>query len=440
MAHAGGSERFVPRPRRPIDTILRPFQEFERREASGGILLLAATVVALIWANSPWAGSYTSLFNKTYLTLGVGWLQINKPLLLWINDGLMAIFFLLVGLEIKREILVGELSSRAKASLPIFAALGGMVIPAGIFAALNWGGETIDGWGIPMATDIAFAIGILALAGSRVPVALKVFLVAFAIVDDLGAILVIAIFYTDKIVLPALGIGLAGIILAAIVSRVGVRALWPYLLIGVVVWVAFLKSGVHATLAGVLLAMTIPHRAWVTGSGIEQGGRKILEAAHGASDENNRQAALTALGDLGRDAQAPLTRLEHGLHPFVMWVVMPVFALANAGVSLAGGGVSGLTSQLSLGIILGLFVGKPLGVMLFTWIGVKTRLTTLPAGVTMRHIFGAGLLGGIGFTMSIFIASLAFGGSALLENAKLAILLASLVSGVSGWLLLRTTK
>ncbi|HEX04379.1 MAG TPA: Na+/H+ antiporter NhaA [Bacteroidetes bacterium] len=440
MSQSTGVVGSAPRPRRPIDTIIRPFQEFERREASGGILLLVATTVALIWANSPFADTYTTLFTKTYLTLGVGPIQLDKPLILWINDGLMAIFFLLVGLEIKREVLVGELSSVEKASLPIFAAIGGMVVPAAVFTVLNWGGETIDGWGIPMATDIAFAIGILALVGSRVPVALKVFLVAFAIVDDLGAIAVIALFYTEQIILPALGLGLAGIALAALISRLGVRSLWPYLILGALAWVAFLMSGVHATVAGVLLAVTIPHRAWMLGAGVEEGGRSILDVAHHAANEDKRQAAFNALADLGRDAQAPLTRLEHALHPFVTWVVMPVFALANAGVSFTGGGIGAISDPLGLGILLGLFVGKPLGIVAFSWLGIRTGLATMPQSVTMKHIFGAGLLGGIGFTMSIFVASLAFGGSVLLDEAKLAILLASLVSGVCGWLLLRSVK
>lgn len=428
--------------KRPIDTIIRPFQEFAALETSGGLILLAATLAALFWANSPWSGSYTELFTKTYFTIGTGALKLSKPLILWINDGLMAVFFLLVGLEIKREVLQGELSGFKQASLPVAAALGGMILPALIYVLLNPSGPSASGWGIPMATDIAFALGILSLAGRSVPLALKVFLVAFAIVDDLGAVLVIALFYTESINFTMLGLGLGLLAFAFLISRLGVRSLAAYLLLGIPIWVAFLKSGIHATIAGVLLAMAIPLKAAISGPAVHDAYKSLgdsYDESEAAGDGEGMESALTAMADLDRHARSPLVRLEHSLHPLVTWLVMPIFALANAGVPFSEGG-SELTGSLSLGIILGLIVGKQVGVFGFAWLAVKSRIASLPEGVNWRHLYGAGMLGGVGFTMSLFIANLAFGEGTLLETSKLAILTASAISGIAGWLLLKSAR
>ncbi len=424
----------------PIQRLLRPFQEFARIEATGGILLLLCTIIALVWANSPWAGSYTRLFGTT-LTVGAGGFVISKPLLLWINDGLMAIFFFVVGLEIKREVLAGELSSLRQAALPVAAALGGMAVPAAIYGALNAGKPGAGGWGIPMATDIAFALGVLALLGGRAPAALKVFLTAFAIADDIGAVLVIAVFYTAQIAGISLAVGFGVLALALLANWAGVRNPLVYTLLGVAMWVAFLKSGVHATVAGVLLAMTVPASARIDPDAFLSRGRAMLSAFEQAGQGDmttsaDRQAALHTLERACERAQTPLQRMEHALHPWVTFAIMPVFALANAGVALGGGG---LGEPVSLGIILGLVVGKPLGVTLFAWLAVRAGLAAKPEGVTWRHIHGAGWLGGIGFTMSLFITGLAFAGTPFEDTAKLAILSASLIAGVAGFTLLRGT-
>lgn len=370
--------------------LTRAFRRFVAFEASSALLLLAAALLAFAWANSPWAAGYDALWS-TYI--GAGPLRLS--LLHWVNDLLMAIFFLVVGLEIKRELIDGELSSRRQAMLPLVAAIGGMLVPALLYVALNRGGAGAPGWGIPMATDIAFALGILTLLGPRVPIGLKVFLTAVAIVDDLGAVLVIAFFYTSGVSLVALGV--AALVLVALVAlnRAGVDHIAPYLLLGLVLWGAVLASGVHATIAGVLLAFTIP-----------------------AKGEN-----------------AALDRLEHTLHPWVAFAIMPIFALANAGVAVGGG--AGLASPVTMGVVVGLVVGKAIGVFGAALLAVKAGWATLPAGVTRAHVAGASLLCGVGFTMSLFIASLAFGPGALLDAAKTGILLASAIAGVIGYVVLR---
>jgi NhaA family Na+:H+ antiporter len=431
----------VPHP--PIRRVLRPFREFARVEASGGIVLLAATSIALLWANSPWAPSYAALWH-TPLTVGAGDVGLSMDLHHWINDGLMALFFFVVGLEIKREVLVGELADPRKAALPIAAAVGGMVVPALLYVAVNAGGPGARGWGVPMATDIAFALGVLALLGRRAPLALKVFLTALAIVDDIGAVLVIALFYTAAIAWPALVVGCALLGGLAAANRVGARSPLVYALLGVAVWVAFLRSGVHATIAGVLVAMTIP--AWVrldVPSFAERARTSLdhlVEAAGRGGSVLTDQVQQHALADLAtacERAQAPMLRLEHALHPWVSFVVMPVFALANAGVSL-GGAVGALGHPVSLGVLAGLVVGKQAGITLFAWLAVRGGLAALPAGVTWRHVYGAAWLGGIGFTMSLFVAGLAFGEGDLLPAAKVGILGASAVAGVVGYLLIRS--
>lgn len=426
-----------------IYRLIRPFQEFARIQASSGILLLLCTVLALVWANSPWAGTYTHLL-ETKVTVGGGRFALSESLLHWTNDGLMAIFFFVVGLEIKREVLAGELSSLRQAALPIAAALGGMIVPALLYTALNAGGPGAAGWGVPMATDIAFALGVLALLGNRVPAALKVFLAAFAIADDIGAVLVIALFYTATINFTALVLGFGFLTLAALANWSGIRRPLVYVLLGLVVWVAFLESGVHATVAGVLLAMTIPASARLDPAPFLARSRSVLDRFEQADRPSNiltnaeRQAALHTLENAAEQAQTPLLRLEHALHPWVSFFIMPVFALANAGVPLGGGGSgAGILSPVPLGIVAGLVLGKPLGVTLFAWLAIRSGLAIKPQGVTWAHLHGAGWLGGIGFTMALFIAGLAFADPATLTAAKIGILCASLIAGVVGFALLR---
>jgi NhaA family Na+:H+ antiporter len=382
---------------------------------------------------------YFDLWN-TGMTVGVGSFIVDKPLLLWINDGLMAIFFFVVGLEIKREILVGELASPKKAALALAGAVGGMLVPAGIYALVNAGGPGIGGWGIPMATDIAFALGVLALMGKRAPLALKIFLTALAIVDDLGAVLVIAIFYTAKVKTGFLIMGAVVFVLLLLGNRFGVRRTSFYVVLGILLWVAFLKSGVHATVAGVLLALTVPARRVIDAPSFLERARELIDGfardvqpgrVHPSTDQVD---ALHALEDSVEKLDTPLHRMEHALHGWVAFFIMPVFALANAGVALTGG--VNLTSPVTLGIILGLFLGKQVGVTLFAWVSVKLGWAELPAGVTWRQVYGVSLLCGIGFTMSLFIANLAFAEAVLLDGAKLGILTASVVSGIAGWLLL----
>jgi NhaA family Na+:H+ antiporter len=423
------------------EKLLSPFGEFLQQEASSGILLLAATIIALVWANSLWKESYQALWaNK--LTIGYSGFELSKPLLLWINDGLMAVFFFVVGLEIKREVLIGELASLRKAVLPVAAALGGMVFPALIYAAFNRGGEGSAGWGIPMATDIAFALGVLALLGRRIPVSLKVFLTAVAVVDDLGAVLVIALFYTSQIAWTSLGIAALFLLLLVIANLLGVRSPLVYAILGIGLWVAFLRSGVHATVAGVLLAMTIPSQARIKRTELVRHSRTIInefeKADKGADHLNSTQrAALQTLEELAQHAEAPLQRFEHNLHPWVAYAIMPIFALANAGVALGSGFLSAVASPISLGVILGLIIGKQVGITAFSWLVVRSGLADLPQGVSWQHIYGVSWLAGIGFTMSLFISSLAFGESAALEMAKAGILLASIIAGLAGFSLLR---
>ena len=423
---------------------MSPFQEFAGAEASGGILLVICTAVALAWANSPWAGGYVGLWQAP-LSVGLGSFVLAKPLLLWINDGLMAVFFFVVGLEIKREVLVGELASPKRAALPIAAALGGMLAPAGIYAALNAGTPGARGWGIPMATDIAFALGVLALLGGRAPLALKVFLTALAIIDDIGAVLVIAVFYTAAIWWTGLAIGLLFLLAALAANRAGVRHPLPYALLGLGLWLAFLQSGVHATVAGVLLALTIPARARIDAGDFLAHGRARLDdfAASGpvgasALINEGQQAAVEDLERACEEVQTPLQRLEHALHPWVAFAIMPTFALANAGVTVAGDVSAAVLTPVSLGVLAGLVIGKQVGITLFAWLATRSGLAAMPSEVTWRQIYGVSWLGGIGFTMSLFIAGLAFGDSGLLATAKVAILGASLLAGAGGWILLRT--
>jgi Na+:H+ antiporter, NhaA family len=433
----------VARERPPVERIVRPFQDFADKQSSGGILLLAATVIALAWANSPWDESYIALWH-TKLTVGVGDFSITKDLTHWINDGLMAVFFLVVGLEIKREVLVGELSSARNAALPVAAALGGAVVPALIYFAINAGTEGSAGWGIPMATDIAFALGVLALLGQRAPTTLKVFVTALAIVDDIVAVLVIALFYTSEISWGALGVGAVFLAALIVANLLGVGRTLVYAVLGVGLWLCFLLSGVHATIAGVLMALTIPATSFINPQAFLERSRYVLDRFEQAGEKGEnvltneeRQAALHALNHAAYKLEPPLHELEHALHPWVVFAIVPLFVLANAGVPLGGDIVGALASPVTLGIVLGLVVGKQLGITLFAWLAVRSGVSELPEGIGWRHVYGAGWLAGIGFTMSLFITDLAFSEDSLVETAKVGILCASLIAGVVGWTILR---
>jgi len=427
----------------PIERATLPLRRLLHKAPAAGLVLLACAALAMVWANSPFSHSYHALW-ETPIALGVGSWSAALSLHAVINDGLMAVFFFLVGLEIKREVLVGELASVRKAALPVAAALGGMLVPALLFLAFNAGGPATRGWGIPMATDIAFALGVLALLGDRFPPALRVFLSALAIADDLGAVLVIALFYTASVSWSALATVAGLLVLSLAANAIGVRSAWAYALIGIALWVAVLLSGVHATVAGVLLAMTIPSRTVINEDVLLRGARAALQQFDDACHPNTtmlsnsaHQAALRRLEVLSEKALPPLARLEFGLHGIVMFGIMPLFALANAGVDLSGGRAA-LGSTVALGVIAGLVVGKPVGITLASWLAVRAGIAALPSGIDWRTLIGAAVLGGIGFTMSLFIAGLAFGGAPeQLTSAKLGTLVASVIAGVVGWAVLR---
>ena len=428
------------------ERVLRPFHQFARWQASGALLLLVCAVGALLWANSPWTTSYEQMLHAP-LRLSLGEWALQLDLRLWINDGLMAIFFFSVGLEIKRELLVGELADARKAMLPIAAAIGGMVVPALIYAAFNVGGEGARGWGIPMATDIAFALGALAVLGSRIPDGLKIFLVALAIVDDLGALLVIAVVYTASINWS--GIALAALFLAAlfVANRAGARRAPIYLALGIGAWYGLLFSGVHATLAGVLAALFVPARVKIVPdalAGVIRRGADAIDvhAAHGVRGamEPERFETSRVLSRTLDAANSTIQRFEHMVHPWVAFGIVPVFALFNAGVAIDASAIRTLAFPVPLGIMAGLVLGKPAGIFVATWLAVKAGLATLPEGVSWRHVCGTAWLAGIGFTMALFISGLAFPGTGLESQAKLGILLGSLMSAVVGIAILLTTR
>jgi NhaA family Na+:H+ antiporter len=422
----------------PIERVLVPLRQFVDSNVAGGVLLLAAAAVALVWSNSPFADSYESLWAIP-LTIGFGDASLSMTLHHWINDGLMAIFFLLVGLEIKRELLVGEIASVRRALLPAAAALGGAVLPALIFIALV--GPTSPaarGWGVPMATDIAFALGVLALLGSRVPLGLRIFVAALAIVDDLLAVIVIGLFYTAELSLPALAAAGAVMVLLLAANRLGVRRPLVYGVLGLVLWLAVLESGIHATVAGVLLAITIPAREKIPDRHFAARARELIDDfVHSAKKAiHHRQAALWELETITEHAQAPMLRMEHALTPWVAFVIVPLFALANAGVRLTGDPASLLTDPLVIGILAGLVIGKQIGITAAAWLIVRAGWASLPNGVNWRHVYGAAWVCGIGFTMSLFIADLAFGATDLLAPAKVGILIASVIAATGGYVLL----
>jgi Na+:H+ antiporter, NhaA family len=420
------------------------FGEFMHTEIAGAVALLLATAIALIIANSPWYAAYEAFWHIDG-GLYLGNIALHESLVHWVNDALMALFFFVVGLEIKREVLVGELSEKRKALLPILAALGGMLVPAFIYIALNVGGPGSHGWGVPMATDIAFAIGVMALLGDRVPSGLKVFLVALAIADDLGAILVIAIAYTSNLQWGWLGWAAVMFVVLIALNRFKVDSPWPYFIIGGLLWLFTLLSGVHSTIAGVLVAITIPATAQLDPLEFTASTRERLdriEEAHvpGTSVLCDDTQQLVAL-DIRREARhtaSPLQRIEFTLHPWTTFLVLPLFALSNAGVRLVGEDLSVLArTPVALGVFFGLVLGKPIGIVTFSWLATKLKVAELPAGVRWSHVIGAGMLGGIGFTMSLFIASIAFRGALETTEAKMAILVASVAAGVFGYLMLR---
>jgi NhaA family Na+:H+ antiporter len=424
----------------PVERFLSPFQTFARAKASSGILLLLCAAVALGWANSPWADGYFELWENE-LAIELGGVRLARSLHGWINDGLMVLFFFLVGLEIKREILVGELATPRSAAFPVVAAVGGMIVPAAIYATLNPGGPEARGWGIPMATDIAFALGVLAMLGDRVPMPLKVFLAALAIIDDIGAVLVIAVFYSTGISWEALGAAGTILLLMFGTNRLGVRRPLVYAVLGIGVWLAFLVSGIHPTVAGVLAAFTIPARTrldreeFIEESRDAVSGFERAEGSSGSLISGEQIGAVQALENAAERIQTPLQRLEHGLGPWVSFLIVPLFALANAGVDLALDPAA-LTGPVTLGVVAGLFVGKPVGITAFAWLAVRMRLAERPAGIGWSRILGVASLAGIGFTMSLFITALAFDETSLVTMSKIGVLGGSLLSGLSGWILL----
>jgi NhaA family Na+:H+ antiporter len=407
--------------------LIRPLEAFFRTEALGGTILILATISALWWANSDLAPIYEALWTTPF-TIGTPDFALTKPLILWVNDFLMAIFFLLVGLEIKRELLLGELNSMQKALLPVIAAIGGLILPALIFASVARDPPANRGWGVPMATDIAFALGCLRLLGKRVPSALIVILTALAIIDDLGAIIVIAIFYTSSLSFGALLIALVVVVVLAAMNAFGIRRPSLYILVGLPLWVAILKSGIHATIAGVLVGLAVPARA-----------QRAASAAPDAATRGDGERA-----DAFEDAppglehsESPLARLEHALHPWVAFGIMPIFAIANAGISFKGVSLADVLAPASLGVLLGLFVGKQVGIFGAVAIAVRAKVATLPSTVSWRHIYGLSALAGIGFTMSLFIAGLAFGeGTTAHLHSKLGIIAGSALAAVVGMIVL----
>jgi Na+:H+ antiporter, NhaA family len=412
-----------------------PFVRFAKMEAASGILLLASTIAAVAWANSPWAESYHAIWN-TPLSVAFGRFALTETNHEWVNDGLMAVFFFVVGLEIKREVLIGELSSLRQAAFPLVAAVGGAIVPA-LFYLLVVHGDARKGWAIPMATDIAFVLGVLAILGKHVPASLKIFVTALAIADDLIAVFVIAIFYTDRIQLISLAFALAGIAVCLGANLLGVRKPALYAIVGLFVWYAVLKSGVHATVAGVLLAFTIPARTYVDRPSFLKRSRWLIDRFE-AAPENSSEAhsAIHMMESQLALIESPLHRIEHSLHPWVSFLIMPLFAFVNSGVQILGNGTAAARHPVSLGIVLGLFVGKPLGIWLFASMSARWRLAAPPPELSRGALFGAAWLCGIGFTMSLFIATLAFGDGVLLNMSKIGILAASLASGACASLFL----
>lgn len=421
------------------------FNRFLHWEAAGSLVLLACAVLALAWANSPWADRYHEI-THTYLGFSLGEHSLKMSLKHWVNDLLMVVFFFVVGLEIKREIVIGELSTFSKAMLPVMAAVGGMLVPAGIYLMFNAGGPGQNGWGIPMATDIAFALGILALFGARAPLGLKVFLAALAIADDMGAVLVIALFYTEEVKLLPLLIAVGCLALISLAAQARLKRVGLYAALILVVWLGVFASGIHATIAGVLLALVVPVRAQGDPKGFFETVRQSLATLQSSQvtqdsmvDDDEQFMALSNLHDTTSSMLPPGVVLERYLHIGQAFIIVPLFAFFNAGVTIGGDLVGLLTSPVNLGIILGLVFGKQIGVLFFSWLAVRSGRAALPAGVTWAQLWGVSCLAGIGFTMSIFIDELAFKDPAIIDEAKVGVLMASLIAGILGYTVLKLT-
>lgn len=431
-------------PKSPIEKIIAPVSRFVHLEYTSGIVLLISVVLAIIWANSSFGDSYHHLW-ETHFMVGIGEHLLDKPLHIWINDGLMALFFFVIGLELKREFMEGELSTFSKALLPMTAALGGMLVPAGIYFFINRGTSADHGWGIPMATDIAFALALLSMAGKHIPGSVKVFLSALAVADDLGAVLVIAFFYTGQVNFVALGI--AGIFLLVLIigNAMGIRSSAFYLIIGIAVWIGFLLSGVHATLAGVLVAFTIPARTRIDEQVYSNSLRKLTDDFDREIPSNStlttpdQHRTIQQVKHLSLAAETPLQKIEHALHPYVAFLIMPLFALANSGILIGADFFSAIINPVSIGVTAGLVLGKFTGILLFCFVMVKLGIAKLPEGGNWKHMIGVALLAGIGFTMSLFISGLAFSNPQYVEQAKYGILIASVLAGILGTLVLRGT-
>jgi NhaA family Na+:H+ antiporter len=432
----GGAPRPV-----AVDRALERFHNFLRSQVIGALLLLLCAVIAIIWANSPYAENYFHIW-ETELAITLGETHFALSLHEWLNEALMLSFFLLVGMEVKEQILVGELSRPRQAILPVGAALGGMLVPAGIYLLLNQGGDGASGWGVPMSTDIAFALGILALLGKRVPISLKIFLAALAIADDIGAILVITFFYTGTIVTEGLLFAIFFWLIIGVLGRLGIYNAYIYFALSVLVWFGFFVSGIHATIAGVLIAIVIPAHPLTDPKSVLEAIRRRLHPeelqGHDVLRDEYHKETIYHLNNRMSEITPPLLQLSQSLQPWVTFIVMPLFALANAGVVLTGDLGASLTSTVSLGVILGLVIGKPLGITLFSWLFVRLGIAHLPDGLTWAHIRGVSMLAGIGFTMSLFVTELAFAGAhAQADEAKIGILLASFIAGLMGYMTLR---
>jgi Na+:H+ antiporter, NhaA family len=429
-------------------SIARPFEKFIKRFAGGGILLMIVTFVALVWANSPLMELYNHVWDSDF-ALAIGSHELHKSLLHWINDGLMVIFFFVVGLEIKREFVAGELRSVKQALFPIIAAIGGMIVPIILFNSFSLTGEAAKGWGIPMATDIAFSLAILAVLGSRVPLSLKIFLTALAIVDDLGAILIIAVFYSHQIYWMYLFFAFVLLLLLVLANYLDIQNLHLYTIVGLGIWFLFLKSGIHPTIAGVLIAFTIPARPKIKINTlmpkIKWRLRQFMNLPDDDSNfvlDNEQLEAIDHIEELVREVQSPLQMIEHHLSGMVNYIILPLFALANAGVTILAPGspiaaVGQVFTTVSLVIAFSLVFGKMIGIALFSWLAVKLKICTKPKNISWLSYIGVGLLGGIGFTMSLFIVSLAFVSPALQDQAKVGVFFGSLVAGVAGFLILK---
>ena len=411
--------------------LVSPIQRILAIEAASGVVLVVATVVALAWANSPWSASYRELWN-TALGLQLGSWSFVRPLQFWVNDGLMTIFFFVVGLEIRREIHEGELADRPRAALPVAAAIGGMLVPAAIYAVLNVGRGGAAGWGIPMATDIAFAVAVLTILGRRVHPTLRILLLALAVIDDIGAIVVIAIFYNHGFAVAGVVVAAAGALVVFALRTAGIRSPLAYVAPGIAIWGGLYGAGVHPTIAGVLLGMATPVRPWFGAAGFAEATAEHLREIGDGNDRPVLNARLQMIETARREAVSPADRLQHLLHPWVAFAAMPLFALANAGVAVGGAHLSGDGLFVFRGVVLGLVVGKPLGIIAASWIALESRLARRGPNVTNRGVALIGLVGGIGFTMSLFIAQLAFPPGPLLDTAKLAILVASATVAVAG--------